>query len=89
MWSHLRHGNYQDIRRSPRRGDRSYGHGAWQADRSRGGIDTYLGREHDRTKYQSRVDAKTSDCNRQNPRSRDVSISPLRRVDEAVKTRSN
>ena len=35
--SHHRHGNYQVIRRSPRRGDRSHGHGARRAGHSRDG----------------------------------------------------
>ena len=52
-------------------------------------VTVVIGREHDRAKYQSRDDAKTSDYNSQNPRPRDISTSPLRRVDEAVKPRSN
>ena len=87
--SHHRHGKYQDSRRSPRRGDRSHGHGARQADHIRDGSDTSRGREYDRAKYQSRDDVKTSDYNSQNPRPREISTSPLRKVDEAVKPRSN
>ena len=87
--SHHRHGNYQNSRRSPRRGDRSHGHGARQADHSRDGSDTSRGREYDRAKYQSRDGVKTSDYNSQNPRPGEISTSPLRRVDEAVKPLSN
>ena len=79
--SHHRHGNCQDSRISPRCCDRSHGHGARQADHSRHSSDTPRGREHDRAKYQSRDYAKTYDY--------DISTSPLCRVDEAVKPRSN
>ena len=58
-------------------------------DHSRDGSDTSRGREHDRAKYQSRDDVNTSDYNSQNPRPRGVSTSPIRRVDEALKPRSN
>ena len=87
--SHHRHGNNQDIRRNPRRGDRSHGHGTRQADHSRNGSDTSCGRKYDRAKNQSTDDVKTSDYNSQNPRPREISTSPLRKVDEAVKRRSN
>ena len=69
-WSHHRHGNYQNSRRSPRCGDRSHGHGARQADHIHDGSDTSRGREYDRAKYQSRDDVKTSDYNSQNPHER-------------------
>ena len=80
---------YQNSRRSPRRGDRSHGHGARQTDHSGDHSDTSRDREHDRAKYHSRDDAKTYDYNSHTPRPRDMSTSPLRRVDEAVKPRSN